>query len=204
MLIAVTDLAAAGRNMEEQYGLASIEGGHHPGWGTANRIVPLGNTYLELIAVVDALEAGQSVLGKWVAGRTNGAPQPIGWAVRTNDIDAIGRRLGLSISGGSRLTAAGDRLEWRMAGVEEAAASGALPFFIDWAARSAFPGQAPVKHPGGPTAIGEILIGGDPGRLAAWLGGQLLPITVTPGGSGLTGIVLHRGDGHIFLGADSR
>ena len=35
LVIAVSDLAAP-------TGYESIEGGRHPGWGTANRIVPLG------------------------------------------------------------------------------------------------------------------------------------------------------------------
>src|SRR5207253_9345067 len=49
VLIAVDDLAAAARELEARHGLASIRGGRHPGWGTANRIVPLGQTYLELV-----------------------------------------------------------------------------------------------------------------------------------------------------------
>jgi hypothetical protein len=43
--------------MEGRYGLASIEGGRHPGWGTANRIIPLGDAYIELVTVVDDEEA---------------------------------------------------------------------------------------------------------------------------------------------------
>jgi hypothetical protein len=50
ILIAVADLAAAGHEIEERHGLASIEGGRHPGWGTANRIVPLGDAYNVLVA----------------------------------------------------------------------------------------------------------------------------------------------------------
>ncbi len=42
MLIGVADLAAAALELEAHCGLASVEGGRHPGWGTANRIVPLG------------------------------------------------------------------------------------------------------------------------------------------------------------------
>jgi len=37
VLIAVTDLAAAAREFEARYGLASIEGGRHPGWGTPTK-----------------------------------------------------------------------------------------------------------------------------------------------------------------------
>ena len=58
VLVAVADLAKAGQEFVERHGLASIEGGRHPAWGTANRIVPLGDSYLELIAVVDAAKAG--------------------------------------------------------------------------------------------------------------------------------------------------
>src|SRR5581483_1601628 len=44
VLVAVVDLAKAARELEARYGLSSIEGGRHAGWGTANRIVPLGNS----------------------------------------------------------------------------------------------------------------------------------------------------------------
>jgi glyoxalase-like protein len=199
VLIAVVDLAAAAREMEEHYGLASIEGGRHPGWGTANRIVPLGETYLELVAVVDEAEARQSVFGSWVASGTNISGRPIGWAVRTDDIEDVGRRLGLPVRAGSRLTPNGDRLEWRAVGMEEAAADGSLPFFIEWGAATPFPGHAPVEHPGGTPVITRILTHGDPAWLADWLGGRELPITVSPGTPMLAGIVLSRADGHIVI-----
>ncbi len=146
VLRAVADLAAAAREMEEHHGLASIAGGRHPGWGTANRIVPLGETYLELVAVVDEVEARQSVFGRWVASGANISGRPIGWAVRAHDIEDVRRRLGLTVRAGSRVTANGDRLEWRAAGMEEAAAEGYLPFFIERGAGTAFPGHALVKR----------------------------------------------------------
>ena len=68
IVIAVTDLDVAASAYNEDHHLASIVGGRHPGWGTANRIVPLGDAYLELIAVVDEGEAVESMLGRWVAG----------------------------------------------------------------------------------------------------------------------------------------
>jgi Glyoxalase-like domain len=200
VLIAVADLAAAAREMEEHHGLASIEGGRHPGWGTANRIVPLGETYLELVAVVDEAEARQSVFGRWVASGANISGQPIGWAVRTEDIEDVGRRLGLTVRAGSRVTPNGDRLEWRAAGMEEAAAEGSVPFFIEWGAGTPFPGHALVKHPGGTAVITGILTQGDADRLADWLDGHVLPITVSPGKPMLAGIVLSRADGAIVLG----
>lgn len=75
VLVAVPDLNAAGREIEVRHGLSSIEGGRHPAWGTANRIVPLGDSYLELVAVVDAAMAAESVFGRWVM---SGFPPPFG------------------------------------------------------------------------------------------------------------------------------
>ena len=42
LLIVVADLHAAVAEFESRYGLASVAGGRHTGWGTANRIVLLG------------------------------------------------------------------------------------------------------------------------------------------------------------------
>src|SRR5712691_10167152 len=108
--IAVADLATAGREIEARHGLASIEGGRHPGWGTANRIVPLGTTYLELVAVVDAAEAAGSDFGRRVAGAVSDVARPLGWVVRTDELEKTARRLGLSVGAGSRALADGRTL----------------------------------------------------------------------------------------------
>jgi Glyoxalase-like domain/56kDa selenium binding protein (SBP56)/Endoribonuclease L-PSP len=93
VLIAVADLAAAGRELEARHGLASIEDGRHAGYGTANRIVPLGDSYLELITVADESEAARSPFGSWVARVQSERGRPLGWAVRTHGLDALARRL---------------------------------------------------------------------------------------------------------------
>ena len=122
MLIAVPDLAAAARDFEERYGLSSVEGGRHAGWGTANRIVPLGDAYVELITVVDEPEAAESAFGRWVAaGIRSGPGRPLGWVARTDRLDEVAERLGLSSSAGSRAGTDGRVLSWRLAGVEAAA-----------------------------------------------------------------------------------
>ena len=69
VIVIVEDLDAAARRYYEQTGLASVSGGRHPGHGTANRIVPLGSSYIELMAVVDRVEADSSPLGSWVERR---------------------------------------------------------------------------------------------------------------------------------------
>ena len=78
----MADLASAAHELEAAHGLASVEGGSHPEWGTANRIVPLGGAYLELIAVVDGSAAELSPFGRWIAASSSATARPLGWAVR--------------------------------------------------------------------------------------------------------------------------
>ena len=201
MLLAVTDLVAAGRELQARYGLASVEGGRHPAWGTANRIVPLGDSYLELIAVVDQAAAADSSLGQWVASRASRLGRPLGWAVRTGELDAIARRLGLTVHSGARVAPSGEVLRWRSAGMDQAAAEPSLPFFIEWAAGVRLPGTTAVTHPAAPAAISKLYLEGDPDRLAAWLGNHALPIVVRTGRPAVTAIVLATATGEIVLDA---
>ena len=62
VVLGVRDLDGAARRLLEDFGLASVFGGHHVGWGTGNLIVPLGLNYVELLGVVDEKQATQSVL----------------------------------------------------------------------------------------------------------------------------------------------
>lgn len=200
VLIAVADLATAAREIETQHGLASIEGGRHPDWGTANRIVPLGETYLELVAVVDEAAAAQSAFGRWVASGASGLDRPLGWAVRTHGLDGVARRLGLSVRSGSRVAADGHLLRWRSAGIEQAAAEPSHPFFIEWVPGTPLLGRATVSHPAGPAAITRLVLDADPGRLAAWLGNHSLPIVVRPGSPAVAAVVIQLAAREIVLG----
>ena len=202
MLIGVTDLAAAAREIQTRHGLASLEGGRHPDWGTANWIVPLGTSYLELIAVVDQAAAADSSVGRWVASGASGLGQPLGWAVRTGELDKVARRLGLTVRGGSRVTPSGEVLRWRSAGIEQAAANSSLPFFIEWAAGTRPPGTMAVDHPAAPVAISKLLLKGDPSHLAAWLGDHTLPIDVRAGSPAVAAVVLSAARREIVLGAE--
>src|SRR5688500_13272632 len=153
VLVAVTDLAAAARAIEDEHGLMAVEGGRHPGWGTANRIVPLGDAYLELVAVVDEAEAAQSPFGCWVAAAAATLPRPLGWAVRTSKLDDLAGRLDLPVAAGSRVGRTGQLVQWRLAGVEQAAAEPSLPFFIEWGHGTPLPGHATAAHRAGPVRI---------------------------------------------------
>jgi hypothetical protein len=187
VLIAVDDLEAAAKEVEERYGLASVEGGRHQGFGTANRIVPLGETYLELVAVVDDEEAAASGFGSWVRG--GGHPRLLGWCLRTDELDAVAERLGLTIADGSRARPDGAVLRWRMAGLERSAEEPSLPFFIEWGAGTAHPGGALAQS----ATIDEVRLQGEPDQIEEWLGGANVPISVSQGRPALRSIVLDNG-----------
>ena len=201
MLIAVADLAAAGRDLEARHGLASIDGGRHPGWGTANRIVPLGDAYLELVAVVDEAEAAQSTFGRWVARAVPAVATLLGWAVRTDELEEVARRLRLVAAAGSRAARDGQVLRWRLAGIEQVAAEPSHPFFIEWGEGTLLPGHRPEPHRAAGLHLAELQLAGDADRIAAWLGPHDLPITVRPGMPALTRVLLAGAAGEIVLDA---
>jgi Glyoxalase-like domain len=179
----------------ERYGLDQYEGGRHRGWGTANWIVPLGDAYVELVAVVDEREARASVFGRWVAESAQDGGGPIGWAVRPDDLDATAARLGLEIAEGSRTTPAGKRIEWRSAGIDEATSRPWLPFFIEWRESAAFPGATATQAP----AVARVELEGDGDELSAWLGSHSLALEVRPGDAGVTAVVLEGASGAVRL-----
>jgi len=184
VLIAVADLEAAAHEVEDRYGLASIEGGRHQGLGTANRIVPLGETYLELVAVVDDSEAASAGFGRWVA--EGDLPRLLGWCVRTDDLDEAAERLGLAIADGSRARPDGTVLHWRMAGLERSADEPSLPFFIEWGPETPHPGEALAQS----SNIDQLRLQGDPDRIARWVGGANLPLAIGEGKPALLAVVL--------------
>lgn len=199
VLIAVANLADAAGAFAEDHGLISVEGGRHPGWGTANRIVPLGDSYLELIAIVDAREAGESAFGRWVTSRATAAGRPIGWSVRPVDLDETAQRLGLTPEEGSRMRPDGELIRWRTVGVDEAIVEPSLPFFIELTSGARFPGTLPAGA--APIAsVSYLEIDADPETLSIWLGSHSLPIRVRSGGGGIRRVVLAGTSGEIVLG----
>lgn len=203
VLVAVADLSVAARDFESSHGLGSVAGGRHPGWGTANRIVPLGDSYLELLAIVDEEEGAASDLGRWVAaaGAASGS-RPFGWAVRPDNLDEVALRLGLTIERGARLTPEGEVLRWRAASIDEPASESSLPFFIEWEEGSAFPGRAAVIHRVGSVEIARLELRGDVDRVSQWLGDRHeLPISVRDGQPAVERVILRGSEGEIVVSA---
>ncbi|MGH3126678.1 MAG: VOC family protein [Gaiellaceae bacterium] len=196
IVVAVHDLDSAAECLEREHGLTSYVGGRHAPWGTANRIVPLGDSYVELIAVVDEPIAATSDVGRWVADGASSRGSPIGWAVRPDDLDATSRRLGLTAQKGSRTTPDGAEVRWRMAGIERAL-SDRLPWFIEWSDAATYPGVAESALD---ARVVRIELEGDAAQLEAWLGEHALPLEIRPGGRGITAVVLDGPHGTVTLG----
>src|SRR3954452_13030006 len=96
VIYATADLDAAAGRIERELGLGVAGGGRHEGLGTHNRIVPLGEGYLELLAIADPQEAAGSDLGQAVQRRIAEVGDGLlGWAVAVEDVTAHADRLGI-------------------------------------------------------------------------------------------------------------
>ena len=199
VLLATPDLDVASRALSDRYGLSSVEGGQHPSWGTANRIVPVGDAYLELITVVDGRVAERSAFGRWVASARAPVCRPIGWAIRPTSFDEVAARLGLVVYDGARATPSGEVLTWRLAGVDCAVAEPLLPFFIEWGAKTPHPSQADGKGSNDGVEIIRLELTGDADRLRSWLDHDACPVAVEPGPSGVRKVVLSTPRGEICV-----
>jgi hypothetical protein len=195
VLIAVGNLDEAAERFQHDYGLMSIDGGRHPGWGTANRVVPLGREYLELIGVVDPDEALGHPFGRWMLERVEDGDHLLRCCLRPHDIKEVAERIGHEPVAGSRELPEGGTVQWQLVGLQ-AAMSDNLPFFIEWQPGTRHPGSYKVQHPSQAMGIAWVEIGGDPDRLQEWLGEDVAAVRLVGGKKGIrrVGIIAAEGD----------
>jgi hypothetical protein len=213
-LVAVTDLEAGARRFLHDYGLTALAGGRHPGVGTANRIVPLGRSYIELIAVADRAEATASERADRVTSALAAGHTFAGWAARTDELDTLRRRLAGAGWGvgeavdGSRQKPDGQVLRWRSAQLypdSRRMDAGVLPFLIEWDVPSSeHPGSMEVVHDAGPVeAVGLRFEAPDPERARSQLGlilGGTIDVGVMPGPSArLVAMELRSAGGRLLI-----
>jgi len=199
VVYAVRDLDEAALRWADAYGLGSVPGGHHPRWGTANRIVPLGDDYLELLAVVDP--DADSALARTLRGLTSDGDRWFSICVADDEIEAAAARLGLAVEPGARTRPDGAEVRWRGAGIEDPARPPWLPFFIAWdGPRELHPARMEVPpHPSGAAGIGSVEVGGDVETLRAWLGDDDLPIEVVSDEPGVRAVHLMTAGGEPLV-----
>src|SRR5260370_4571433 len=83
IIIGVKNLEQGKKTFGERLGWVASGGGIHPAGGTANRIIVIGDTYLELITVRTPAEAQQGMLDRLSKGEGY-----LNFVLASNDIDA--------------------------------------------------------------------------------------------------------------------
>ncbi|MBX3027258.1 VOC family protein [bacterium] len=151
VVVAVRDLPAAARAYGALYGRASSWQGVHPGWGTANVLFRLANTYVELIA-----PAGEGPLAAALRGHLEVHGEgPYALAFATADaaacaaaLRAAGIAAGDPTPGSGRDTASGAERRWRTVVLPPADTRG-VPLLI-------------IQHDAPSAALPPAAIAGDP------------------------------------------
>jgi catechol 2,3-dioxygenase-like lactoylglutathione lyase family enzyme len=131
VIIGVNDLAQATLVFSEKIGLTPSGGGTHPSGGTANRIIVIGDTYLELITIQTPTEAQQSMRDRLAKGDGY-----LNFVLSSNDIEADTREMvqrGVSVIGpkaGQLKAPTGQTRGWSRTDVERPDLTQHYPFLI--------------------------------------------------------------------------
>ncbi len=168
--------------VEQRLGVRAMFGGVHPGRGTQNALLSLGERhYLEIIAPDPAQPASKSARRAQLEKLTE--PRLVGWAAHPGDFSSFAKRLqqaGLAFEGpapGSRERPDGRLLQWQTLTLNDDA-SGLLPFFIEWSADSSHPS---ADAPAGCHLIRFELATPEPEKLAKTLALLSLDVPVAKG-----------------------
>jgi len=141
ILLGCNDLERGIAFVEERTGVRAAFGGVHPGRGTQNALLSLGERrYLEIIAP----DPKQSGVQQFAVIAKLTEPRLIGWAAHPGDLDSFAKKLngaGVVFKGptpGSRKRPDGRMLNWKTLNLADDH-GGLLPFFIEWSADSVHP-----------------------------------------------------------------
>jgi hypothetical protein len=148
IILGCNDLDRGIELVQENIGVRPAIGGVHPGRGTRNALLSLGERrYLEIIAP----DPAQREIVHFPQIREMTVPRLIGWAVHPPDIAAIAKQLGenkIAFQGpddGSRKRPDGRLLTWKTVNLADDR-HGLLPFFIEWSVDSVHPSKdAPAR-----------------------------------------------------------
>jgi hypothetical protein len=148
IILGCNDLDRGIELVQESIGVHPSIGGVHPGRGTRNALLSLGERrYLEIIAP----DPAQQKIVHFPQIREMTEPRLVGWAVHPPDIAAVAKQLGenrIAFQGpddGSRKRPDGHILTWKTVNLADDR-HGLLPFFIEWSADSIHPSKdAPAR-----------------------------------------------------------
>ena len=137
LVYATPDLAAGVERVERLLGVLAVAGGQHPGAGTRNALIGLGDrVYLEIIGP-DPSQPKPDRARRFGIDELR-APRLVTWAAKGTDLEGIAKdakKHGLDLGQvqfGSRRRPDGVLLAWRLTVAPELNAGGIVPFFIDW------------------------------------------------------------------------
>jgi hypothetical protein len=200
VVLAVEDPEAAASTIAEKLGLDATGGGRHEAMGTFNRLVWLGDSYLELIGVFDRELAARSWLGPAVLAAIERGGGLATWAVAVDDLD---RQLTwlppdagfVGPLDGDRRRDDGRVVRWRLA--HPPALDPATPFLIqhdpdgaEWTPDERV-ARAEQRHPvGGRVRLAGIEVATETAPVAAGRLRRLLATSAQPAGRGVVQIVL--------------
>lgn len=184
LVYATPDLAQGIQRVEQLLGVRAIPGGQHPGAGTRNALISLGDqTYLEIIGP-DPDQPKPSRPRRFSIDELK-SPRLVTWAAKETDLAQVvanAKRLGVElgqVQSGSRRRPDGMMLSWKLTISQELNAGGVIPFFIDW---------GNTDHPAASLPKGCRLISlsaehPDASRVQRVLAGLGLELAVKPGPS---------------------
>jgi hypothetical protein len=166
LVLGCNDLEHGIAFVEARVGQRAAFGGVHPGRGTQNALLSLGERrYLEIIAPDPKQTTLKTHFGDL---KSISEPRLVGWAAHPPDADALAKRLREASIGfegpaeGSRQRPGGKVLRWKALDLADNR-HGLLPFFIQWSADSLHPS---ADAPKGCRLTQFSLVTPDPDELA--------------------------------------
>ena len=201
VVLATADPDATAATLEQKLGLVTTDGGRHDAFGTMNRLVWLGDAFLELIWVFDAELAGRSWLGRPVLASLERGGGLVTWAISVGDLDDALRwappdRGLLGPLDGERRRPDSRMVRWRFARPEEV--SPTAPFLIEhdrqaaeWTSAEREARQGDVHPFGGRARLGSVEVETPAPAVAAGRLRSLLAAAVEP--AGRSGVRIHLG-----------
>jgi hypothetical protein len=139
LVYATPDLERGIKQVEQLLGVRATPGGQHPGAGTRNALIGLGDRmYIEIIGPDPDQPNPMRPRRFGIDGLD--APRLVTWAANGADLPRIvedAKRNGLDlgfVQSGSRRRPDGVMLAWKLTVSPELTAGGVIPFLIDWGA----------------------------------------------------------------------
>jgi hypothetical protein len=165
-------------------------------------VIPVGDQYIELLGVVAIDEARTSEYGRSLLRAVADGDRLVRWSLRTDAIDDVRARLGITAEARQRRRPDGKLLTWRAAGLDLALADATLPFFMQWDRADQYPGLMPAAHPNGARRVTDLtLTPRDPERFERWIAGADAPLRLRADAApGLWSVTVETTAGRLTIG----